>query len=201
MKTQVVLVDWENVHPELLPALNLPDTRVWVFLGPHQTKLPVPLVKAMQQLGDRAQYVTVAKQGKDALDMHMAFYIGRLTAEMPEAYVHVIAADRDYDPLILHLKELKIGAAKWPDLASIPILKRAAARTPKEQLAAALDWLKERKANRPTTLKELTNSLKTSAFSGRLGDEEIQVVLDGLQAQGMVATQGQKVSYPGLLDA
>lgn len=201
MRTQVILVDWENVQPELLPALNLDGTRVLVFIGPHHHKLPFPLVQAVQKLGDRAQYLQVSKQGNDALDMHIAFYIGKLAAELPDAYFHVIAKDRDYDPLVTHLKALKIGAAKWPDLASIPVLKRAAASSLKEQIEATKDWLMERKANRPKTLKTLTNSLKTSAFAGRLTDEEIGSLIEALNVKGKIAVQGQKIEYPGMPDA
>lgn len=200
MKTQIILVDWENVQPELLPALNLDGTKVLVFVGPQQHKLPFAMVEAVQKLGDKAQYVKVSKQGRDALDMHIAFYLGRLSAEPADVYFHVIAKDSDYDPLIAHLKDLKVGAAKWPDLASIPILKRAAANTPKDQLTASVDWLGERKANRPKTLKTLTNSLKTSAFAGRLDDDEISVILDGLVQRGFITVQGQKIGYTGMLD-
>ena len=201
MKTQVILVDWENVQPELLPALNLEGTRVLVFIGPHQHKLPFAVVQAVQKLGERAQYVQVSKQGNDALDMHIAFYMGRLAVELSDVYFHVIAKDRDYDPLIAHLKELKVGAAKWPDLASIPILRRASAKTLKEQIEATKDWLTERKANRPKTLKTLTNSLKTSAFAGRLTEDEIGALLSGLEEKKVVTVQGQKIEYPGFLDA
>lgn len=201
MKTQVILVDWENVQPELLPALNLEGTLVLVFIGPHHHKLPFPLVQAVQKLGERAQYVQVSKQGNDALDMHIAFYIGKLAAELTDAYFHIIAKDRDYDPLVAHLKSLKIGAAKWPDLASIPVLRRAAATTLKDQIEATKDLLVERKANRPKTLKTLTNSLKTSAFAGRLDDDEIGQLLDALKAQQIIAVQGQKIEYPGMSDA
>ena len=201
MKTQVIMVDWENVQPELLPALNLENTRVLVFIGPHQNKLPFPVVQAVQLLGERAQYVQISKQGNDALDMHIAFYMGRLAAEVDDVYFHVIAKDRDYDPLIAHLKSLKIFAAKWPDLASIPVLKRAAVVTLEDQVAAIKDWLVERKANRPKTLKTLTNSLKTSAFSGRLDDDEIGLLLNELKAKGLLDIQGQKVTYAGLVDA
>ncbi|MBE0475067.1 PIN domain-containing protein [Rhodoferax sp.] len=69
MKTQVILVDWENVQPELLPALNLEGTRGLVFIGPHQNKLPFAVVQAVQKLGQSAQYVQVSKQGNDALDI------------------------------------------------------------------------------------------------------------------------------------
>lgn len=201
MKTQVILVDWENVQPELLPSLDLENTRVLVFIGPHQTKLPFSVVEAVQKLGERAEYVKVSKQGADALDMHIAFYLGRISREIDDVYFHVIAKDRDYDPLVAHLKALKIGAAKWHDLASIPILKRAAAKTPKELIEATREWLLERKGNRPKTLKALTNSLKTSAFGGRLSDEDIAILLDGLNERNLVVVQGQKVAYPGALDA
>ncbi|MFZ2663628.1 MAG: PIN domain-containing protein [Rhodoferax sp.] len=200
MKTQVILVDWENVQPELLPALDLEGTRLLVFLGPHQTKLPFPLVEAMQKLGQRAQYVKVSKQGKDALDMHIAFYVGQLSAEMSDVYFHIIAKDTDYDPLIAHLKDRKIGAAKWPDLASIPVLRRASAKTLNEQIESTREWLFERKVNRPKTLKTLTNSLKTSAFAGRLSDEEIGALLKGLEDLHLIAVQGQKIGYLGALD-
>lgn len=201
MKTQIILVDWENVQPELLPALNLEGTRVIVFIGPHQNKLPFATVQAVQMLGERAQYVQVSKQGNDALDMHIAFYIGQLAAEFKDAYFHVIAKDRDYDPLIAHLKSRMIGAAKWPDLASIPVLKRAAAKTLKEQIEASKDWLLERKANRPKNLKTLTNSLKTSAFAGRLADEEIDQLLQALVEKKLIAIHGQKIEYAGMADA
>ena len=201
MKTQVILVDFENVQPDLLPALNLEGTRVLVFIGPNQTKLPFAIVQAVQLLGERAQYVQVSKQGNDALDMHIAFYIGQLAAEFKDAYFHVIAKDRDYDPLIAHLKHRKIGAAKWPSLASIPVLKRAAAKTLIEQVEAVKDWLLERKANRPKTLKTLTNSLKTSAFAGRLVDEEIDALLRALVEKKLIVIQGQKIEYLGMVDA
>lgn len=201
MKTQVILVDWDNVQPELLPALNLEGTRVLVFIGPHQNKLPFAIVQAVQMLGERAQYVQVSKQGNDALDMHIAFYMGQLAAELKDAYFHVIAKDRDYDPLIAHLKGRKIGAAKWPDLASIPVLKRAAAKTLKEQIEATKDWLLERKVNRPKTLNTLTNSLKTSAFSGRLTDEEIAQLLNELVAKKLITIHGKKIEYAGMGDA
>ncbi len=201
MKTQVILVDWENVQPELLPALDLEGTKLLVFIGPHQTKLPFPLVEAVQKLGERAQYVKVNKQGKDALDMHIAFHVGRLSVQMTDVYFHIIAKDTDYDPLIAHLKDQKIGAAKWPDLASIPVLRRASAKTLKEQIDATREWLHERKVNRPKTLKTLTNSLKTSAFSGRLTDEEIGALLEGLKDRKLIVIQGQKIEYLGELDA
>ena len=202
MKTQVILVDWENVQPELLPALDLEGTKLLVFIGPHQSKLPFAMVEAVQRFGDRAEYIKVSKQGKDALDMHIALHIGRLSNQLEDAYFHVISKDGDYDPLITHLKEkFQIFASRWPSLNAIPVIRRAQAKTLKEKVEATREWLIERKGGRPKTLKTLSNSLKTSVFVGRLDDEEIEALIVELQANQWVIVQGQKVSYAEALDA
>lgn len=200
MKTQIILIDFENVQPDLLPALALEDVKVLVFVGPQQLKLPIATVEAVQKMGTKAEYIRVSKQGPDALDMHIAFYMGRLSLNASDVFFHVIAKDRDYDPLIAHLRMLQIWAAKWPDLASIPILKLAAATTLKEKVTAASHWLQVRKGNRPKSLKTLQSSLKKSAFSDRLADDEIDQVIEGLKKQKILQVDGQKLQYPSFSD-
>ena len=201
MRTQIILVDFENVQPDLLPALAIDDVQVRVFIGPHQTRLAANTVVAMQELGDRAKYVRVSKQGPDALDMHPAFYLGELSQQFPDAFFHVVAKDRDYDSLLDHLKSRGIYSAKAPELASIPLFKRALAIKPEEQIGAAADWLVERAGNRPATLKTLKNSLKKVAFAERLSETEIDAVVAGLVAQGYIASDKQKILYLERLNA
>lgn len=198
MKTQIILVDFENVQPDLLPALALEDVKVLVFVGPQQLKLPIAVVEAVQKMGAKAEYIRVSKQGPDALDMHIAFYMGRLSLNAADAFFHVIAKDRDYDPLIAHLKSLQISAAKWPGLAAIPIFELAIATTFKDKVTAASNWLQVRKSNRPASLKTLHNSLKKSAFSDRLPDDEIDQIIEGLKKQKMITVDGKKLGYPAL---
>ena len=200
MKTQIILVDFENVQPGLLPALSLEDVKVFVFVAPQQLKLPIATVEAVQKMGAKAEYIRVSKQGPDALDMHIAFYMGRLSLNAADVFFHVIAKDRDYDPLIAHLRALQIWAAKWPDLSAIPILKLAAAMTPKDKVSAASNWLQVRKGNRPKSLKTLQSSLKKSAFSDRLDENEIDQVIEGLRKQKIVQIDGQKLQYPSFSD-
>ncbi len=202
MKTQVILVDWENVQPDLLPALDLEGTKLLVFIGPHQSKLPFAMVEAVQKFGDRAGYIKVSKQGRDALDMHIALHIGRLSTQLEDPYFHVISKDSDYDPLIVHLREkFDIFASRWPSLSAIPIVRRTQAKTLKDQVEATREWLVERKGARPKTLKTLSNSLKTSVFVGRLTDGEIEELIVALQEHTWISVQGQKVSYAEVFDA
>ena len=67
MSTHYVLVDFENVQPTTLAALNDGNARILVFVGASQTKLPFDLVTAMQQLGPRAdEFVEIA--GRDRVE-------------------------------------------------------------------------------------------------------------------------------------
>ena len=75
-----VLVDFENVQPKNLELLKEHPFRVLVFIGANQTKFPRHFVVAMQALGEQADYVEIAGSGPNALDFHIAYYIGTSSA-------------------------------------------------------------------------------------------------------------------------
>ena len=51
MKINYVLIDYENVKATTIELLADERFRVTVFLGPHDTRLPLEMVVAMQRLG------------------------------------------------------------------------------------------------------------------------------------------------------
>src|SRR6185503_11601280 len=104
MRTNYVLIDFENVQPSSLEQLDHDHFKVFVFVGAHQGKVPFELAASLQQLGDRAQYIKISGNGPNALDFHIAYYIGRLAATDPAAYFHIISKDEGFDLLIQHLK-------------------------------------------------------------------------------------------------
>jgi hypothetical protein len=63
LKLNYVLIDYENVQVKSLALLKGEQFRVRVFLGPNNKKLPVELVLAMQELGDRAEYIVLETPG------------------------------------------------------------------------------------------------------------------------------------------
>lgn len=201
MKTQVFLIDYENVQPDVLPALALEDVLVLVFVGPQQGKLPFALADAMQKLGHKAEYVRVATAGKDAVDMHIAFHLGRLCQQMPEAYFHIVSKDRDYDPLLEHLNLSVKRGAKWASLSDVPLLQRFQAHTLSDQVQATLRWLKERPKNRPASRKTLFNTLMKAVFAERLNESVITEIMTQLEKRKVLTIVGQKVSYGGELEA
>ncbi len=107
MRTNYVLIDLENVKPAAFELLNHDHFRVMVFAGSNQPKVPVDFADSLQRLGGKTGYIMISGNGPNALDFHIAYYIGRLAAENPNAYFHIISKDTGFDPLIRHLKTQK----------------------------------------------------------------------------------------------
>ena len=82
MKTNYILIDYENVQPKSLAVLKGHDFKVIVFVGANQTKIPIDLAKAMQALGSSGEYIIISGNGPNALDFHIAYYIGELAAKL-----------------------------------------------------------------------------------------------------------------------
>lgn len=132
MTSNFILVDFENVQPNILASVTQAKFGVIVFVGASQTKVPFEIAAALQQMGPDAAYVKISGNGKNALDFHIAFWIGQLSARYPSAAFHIISKDNGFDPLIAHLKERGISAARRPSISEIPQLK-ATSRSPKAQ--------------------------------------------------------------------
>ena len=108
MVTNYVLVDFENVQPDM-SALAGTANRVIVFFGAKQQegRVKASTMLALIKLGPNVEIVELLRSGKNALDMHIAFQIGRIFETEPDASVHIVSGDTDFDPLIDYLKKTK----------------------------------------------------------------------------------------------
>lgn len=194
MRTNFVLVDFENVQPKDLGMLRDGPFRVKLFLGPNQSKIPVTLASALQSLGNSAEYIVLETAGNNALDFHIAYYIGALSAEDPSAFFHIISKDTGFDPLIRHLKSKKVFAQRSTCITEIPYFKPAQPSAPVEQIAIAVSDLQRRKASKPRTQKTLLSTLH-ALFKKELSEQQLERLFQSLCAQGIVKLDGTKVSY------
>lgn len=194
MRTNYILIDYENVQPSSLAGLEAEHFRVLVFVGASQNKLTFDTAAALQKLGPRAEYVKIAGNGPNALDFHIAFHIGHLAAQDPTAFFHIISKDTGFDPLIQHLKERKVFASRSKDVMDIPLLKVANSKTDPEKIDVVVENLQQRGASKPRTLKTLTSTIN-SLFQKQLSEEDLVALLKGLQAKGFIVINETKVTY------
>lgn len=105
MNDRVLLIDLENVQTvdlSLVPS----EARVLIFYGVTQKKLPEELVVQAQPLGHRLRWIKTSGQGPNALDFHIAFYLGQELAHRPTSECAIYSGDTGFDPLIRHLQAL-----------------------------------------------------------------------------------------------
>ena len=222
MKTNYVLIDYENVQVKSLALLSENHFRVRVFLGKTNTKVHSDLAIAMQAMGERAQYVQLESSGANALDFHIAYYVGRLLATDPTGFVHIISKDTGFDPLVHYLKTQKLMTARSASIEQMPCFVQpppavvpappqstpakssplTKAKPPAKKPAVELDervritivGLITPKAKRPAKMQTLLNSIHN-----RIGMDrpvaEAKAVRDVLVAKGYVLEDGLKVTY------
>ena len=194
MRTNYVLIDYENVQPSALSVLEKEHFKVIVFVGANQAKVTFDVAAQLQRLGPSASYVKISGNGPNALDFHIAYYIGHLAAAEPDAYFHIISKDTGFDPLIAHLKTKKIFACRSKDIGDIPIVKAANSKTQPEKIAVVVANLKQRGASKPRTVKTLSSTI-SSLFQKARAEDELAAILKRMEQQGFVAVTGTKVAY------
>ena len=197
MRNNYVLIDFENVVPDNLELLDQEWIKVLLFVGKNQTKLPFALVKAVQKLGARAQYIEMMGTGHNALDFHIAFYIGRISATDKDAYFHIVSNDQGFDPLIAHLKQEHIFADRVTKVEEIPALVQKTTVVSKslpERIAFAKERILKSKVSRPRTRKTLTSHV-AAMFLKMLSEEDVGAVIDGLFKDGCARENGKRIEY------
>jgi hypothetical protein len=102
MSESVLLVDYENIGKLDLAAIP-EGVRVPFFFGASQRTVPTEFLKAALRLGERFVPIDIEGQGKNALDFHIAFYLGEYLARSPDTACVILSKDKGFDPLVRHL--------------------------------------------------------------------------------------------------
>lgn len=222
MKTNFVLIDYENVQPATIECLNHEYFKILVFIGAHQAKIAADFANDLQEMGERGKYIQISSNGANALDFHIAFYIGQLAAQEPEAYFHIISKDTGFDPLIQHLKSKKIFANRFQHVTDIPFVQKALAASLSEKAAANADHarkathvpaakikpaasspdkvaliiadLRKRGTAKPGTVKTLRGTIN-ALFGKKLSEPELSLLVDELRARKFIHVNDTKITY------
>ena len=194
MTTNFVLIDYENVQPKELASLRGDSFKVKLFLGASQAKIPVALAAALHALGTSAEYVLLESGGPNALDFHIAYYIGVLSVQNPAARFHIISKDTGFDPLIRHLKLRGVFAQRFSSITGIASAEPVLPAASDEQLELAVAHLSKLKAAKPRTQKALRSTLQ-ALFKKELSEEQIAALFAALCERGVVRVDGTKLTY------
>jgi transcriptional regulator CtsR len=198
MKACYVLIDYENVQPTSLSKFKEQGYKLRLFVGANQNKIPVDLAAQIQSFGNDAEYIRIEGTGKDALDFHIAFYMGRLSAQEPGSQFIVMSKDTGFDPLIRHLKTSNIKVTRSaPNQNSAPTKPSTCAQSSQAieaNFSTVLKHLNKAGKAKPAKRETLVTALMT-VFQKKLPEPIINHLVDLLFARNLVSESNGKLSY------
>jgi len=183
--------------------LSSEHSRVWLFLGPTNTRLKTDLALAMHEMGERLVPVRMRTSGKNALDFHIAYYLGFLIKEDPNGTFHIVSMDNGFDPLIQHLRDRHISIRRVKSIAAMraPQSKKKPGTSPDSAdesrlLEKFIATLGKRKTSNPGTLKALRSTIRSDC--GRdLPERVIDSVYNAVLRMDCVKVEGNKIQFTG----
>lgn len=191
---KMVYVDYENMGniKKLLPI----DGQYFFFIGNTQNSIPKSLVMATN--GIKVEWIAIEGSGKNALDFHIAYYLGKHTSE-PDAMHYILSKDKGYDPLVLSInKSAKSEIVKR--IISLEDLKSHDVKESAENIDPNYTTLVNKlnsmaKGKRPKSEKKLESFIKTQVFS-KMDDSAIKKLVDELYRNKIISKgQNNRISY------
>ena len=222
MSERVLLVDYENIGKIDLAAI--PDgVRVPFFFGASQRTVPTEFLKAALKLGERFVPIDIEGQGKNALDFHIAFYLGEYLARAPDTACVILSKDKGFDPLVRHLSRRGFAVRRANSMAEALTARASAAAASRSPAGARSGARREsrrdgprregppsevgslkgealhllagtQKVRRPRKRKGLIAVLH-SHFSQKVPDAELQRLVDQLIAEGTLSETNGAITY------
>ena len=208
--------------PQFDLSLLADDFGVTIFVGSCRKTLPFELAQEAQRRANRLEWLKVDGMGNNALDFHIAYYLGCLFTQSPQMQCFILSRDSGFDPLMRHLKRRGFYCRRINDLAEVdaqtcadvkpickPMLvcksnrKPEGTSRPKSQPAAtaAANYLrvvqnltKIAQGLRPATRKSLTRHVN-SITQKKLTEPEIQRLVNLLFTEGKVVETDESLIY------
>lgn len=118
MIKKLLLVDLENKHKVDLSVLD-ESYRAIIFVGANQNPPKASKKPATAHRFSRVDFLKISGSGKNALDFHIAFELGRTFETAPETQCFVLSGDKGFDPLLIHLQNNGMHCRRIENIAQL----------------------------------------------------------------------------------
>ena len=198
--SKVLYIDYEDVQNVNLSRIAKMDFKVWLFAGVSQSKIPIELVKSTQALGNKLEWVQIDGNGPNALDFHIAYYLGVHVAESPKDEYFILSKDKGFDPLIKHVAKSKIKCKRISAISEVEPTSLVAAKVKKTPDADGTyakiikNLAKIEESKRPRNRKTLKGHIKT-LIGKTQSEEKIEEIMSRLFVSKVVVDVSGGLAY------
>lgn len=132
MTKKLVLVDYENIQKIDLSILD-ESYRAIVFVGAKQNPPKAAKKPTTAHRFTRVDFQKIEGTGKNALDFHIAFQLGRTIEVAPATECFVLSRDKGFDPLLSHLNKNGLKCKRINSLDELMVQSVVAKPEPAEE--------------------------------------------------------------------
>lgn len=118
MTKKLLLIDLENKHKVDLSPLD-ESFRAIIFVGANQNPPKASRKPATAHRFSRVDFLKISGAGKNALDFHIAFELGRTFETAPDTQCFVLSGDKGFDPLLNHLNNNGMSCRRVESIAEL----------------------------------------------------------------------------------
>ncbi len=191
---RIILIDFENIQKFDFDNIDTTNTSIAIFVGKSQNKIPFSLVEKAQSFGERLVWVKIAGDGKNNLDFHLAFELGRLSERMDkDVEIVILSKDSGYDSLIRYVNELGITTRRIANPAELSDNKKQLPSSNfTNYIVNNLNKIDGQK--RPRTLRTLKKHIE-SLLRDKAGTGEIDAILEEMFIKGLLSEINNRLKY------
>jgi len=190
-----IFVDFENVQDFDLDLIAGKAIKVFLIIGQQRKSLSLDLVKKIHRYHEQVQLIESEGASRNALDLVLAYQVGAQSSTDSNGYYHILAKDKDYDPLIEHLKAKGILASRDEQFARIPALVDVSQLSLEERVERVIESFRKNHKSRPTRKKTLLSTIH-ALFRKQLTAEAVQQIVGTLLARKVIEfTPKEQVVY------
>jgi hypothetical protein len=196
-RTHHIFVDFENVHTVDLALIEGKPVHVTLLIGEKQKRLDLALVRQIHRQATQVTLVEVGASGRNALDLVLACHLGKATTQHPDAGFYIVSKDKDFNPLIAHLRADHVDVSRHEAFTALPFLPTAPDPAQSDdRLAKLITRLTSKITARPVRRKTLLSDIH-SFYANRLSPAELEAVVATLEERGIIAIDARgRVTYP-----
>jgi hypothetical protein len=191
---RIILVDFENIQKLDFENIDTTNTEMLIFVGRSQSKIPFQLVEKAQTFGERLRWLKIAGDGKNNLDFHLAFELGRLCEQYKnDVELIILSKDSGYDSLIKYINDLRGHASRIANPAELAdSTKQLPTSNFTGNIVANLRKINIQKLPRTRTkLKKHIESL----LRDKANSNEIDLIIEEMFIKGLLTLTGNRLKY------
>jgi hypothetical protein len=195
MSINYLLIDLENVNTKFISGLS-ENQEILIFTGSKQNKISRDLVISTQPYGQRVKWIAIEGNGLNAVDFHIAFYIGVYSEKDKNASFTILSKDTGFDPLVKHIVSKGIKCKRISEIKNIGITTRLLNQENNDinEIVANLEslLLKCDTKIRPKKYRTFISFVKSR---GVFTDDVLKTIVETLVFNKTIEIRGERICY------